>query len=153
MKPKKHKVYLSDGERAELKSIVSKGEHSAQKMRRANILLLLDEVQGKVGTQKAIAEQCHTTVTTVANVAKEYNEKGISCLTRKKRVSPPIKPIVTGEVEAHIIAISCSSPPEGHSRWTLSLTAEKLVALNIVPAISRDTVGRALKKRIEAAFE
>jgi len=90
---------------------------------------------------------------TVAQTARDFKEKGFEILDRKKRLTPPRKPIVTGDVEAHIIAINCSEPPEGHARWTLSLTAQKLVEMNIVPAISRDTVGRVLKKRTKATPE
>jgi transposase len=153
MKPKGAKVYLSEEQNAELKAVVTRGKHAARKIRRANILLLLDENHGPVKTQLEIAERCHTTVFTVAKVAKDFCEQGMNCLERKKRAEPPVKPIVTGEVEAHILAINCGTPPEGHCRWTLSLTAERLVELKIVPAISRDTVGRALKKRIKAAPE
>jgi transposase len=112
---------------------------------------LLDENNEPVKKQTEIAEICHTTEATVRIVAKQFCESGLDSLERKKRAEPPIKSIVTGEVEAHIIAINCSEPPKGHSRWTLTLTAERLVELKIVPAISRDTVGRVLKKRVKTS--
>jgi hypothetical protein len=153
MRTKQYKVYLTDEQRTELHNIVTKGKHSAQEIRRANIFLLLDENNPPVKKRSEIAELCHTTETTVRSAAKQFCDIGFKALYRKRRINPPIKPIVTGEVEARIIAINCSEPPAGHSRWTLSLTAERLIELQIVPAISRDTVGRALKKRTEAAQE
>ena len=153
MRTKENKVYLSKEQRSELQNIVTNGKHPAKKIRRANVILLLDENNPPVRKQVEIAELCHTTETTIRIIARQFCENGFDSLERKKRAEPPVKPIVTGEVEAHIIAINCGEPPTGHSRWTLTLTAEKLVELKIVPAISRDTVGRALKKRIKASPE
>jgi transposase len=150
MRPKKNKVYLNEEQRVELNKIVKSGTHSAEKIRRANILLLLDENHPPVKTQEEIAQLCHTNPNTISHLAKRFQNEGLDILNRKQCQQPPRKRIVTGDVEAHIIAINCSEPPAGHSRWTLSLTAEKLVELNIVPSISRDTVARALKKRIKA---
>ena len=69
-----------------------------------------------------------------------------AALERKKRERPPIEPILDGEKEARLIALACSQPPKGRSRWTLELLADKLVELNIVGSISCRTVQRALKK-------
>jgi len=127
MKPKKYKVNLSTAERNEAEAIIKRGKHSASTTKRANILLNLDENGGKVGSQ--------------------YAEAGINAaLYRKKRVTPAIQPIGTGDVEARIIALACSKPPEGRSRWTLRLLEEKVVELNIVETISDNTIGRLLKK-------
>jgi len=67
-------------------------------------------------------------------------------LQRKKRATPPVAPKVTGDVEAHIIALCCSSPPEGYSRWTVRLLADKCVELGIIDSISPMTINRTLKK-------
>lgn len=150
MKKKKNRVYLPAEQRAELSKIIKSGIHSAEKIRRAHILLLLDENHPPVKTQTEIAAICHTNTATVSQIAKRFLSEGSNVIYRKRRQTPPRKSIVTGEVEAHILAITCSEPPQGHSKWTLSLTAAKLVELHIVPSISRDTVGRALKKRIAA---
>jgi hypothetical protein len=150
MRTKEYKVNLREEQRGELQSIIATGKHSAKKIRRANILLLLDENSPPVKKRMEIAEICHTSEPTVLSVAKRFCAEGMeAALNRRKRAESPIRPIVTGEIEAHIIAINCSEPPKGHKRWTLTLTAEKLVELHIVPAISRDTVGRVLKKRIK----
>ena len=67
-------------------------------------------------------------------------------LERKKREKPPREKILDGEGEAHLIVLACSQPPEGRTRWTLELLADKLVELNVVDAISYQTVRRVLKK-------
>ena len=67
-------------------------------------------------------------------------------LERKKREKPPREKILDGEGEARLIALACSQPPEGRTRWTLELLADKLVELNVVDAISYQTVRRVLKK-------
>ena len=68
-------------------------------------------------------------------------------LTRKKRETPPVEPKVTGDVEAHIIALACSAPPKGYAKWTLRMLAEKSVELEYVDSLSHMTVKRLLRKR------
>jgi hypothetical protein len=67
-------------------------------------------------------------------------------LQRKKRETPPVEAKITGEVEAKIVALGCSQPPEGRARWTLRLLAEKAVELEIIGEISHSSVGSVLKK-------
>jgi len=67
-------------------------------------------------------------------------------LQRKKRTTPPVMPKVTGDVEAHILALCCSTPPEGYARWTVRLLADKCVELGIINSISPMTINRTLKK-------
>ena len=147
MKPKKYLVYLNKRQRREIETITKRGKHAAATIRRANILLRLDENQGKVDKQETIARQLGTSTVTVYNVSKQFVQEGLeAALYRKKRETPPTQPIATGEVEARIIALACSQPPEGRSRWTLRLLEEKVVELQIVSAISDNTIGRLLKK-------
>jgi transposase len=148
MRRKEHKVYLTESERRQLLKTVKNGKNPANKITRANVLLYLDENTGNVKTRSEIAELCHISSVTVYNIAKQFVENGMEgVLTRKKRETPPITPIVTGDVEAHIIALACSEPPKGFSRWTLRLMEEKVVELGIVDHISDNTIGRLLKKR------
>ena len=148
MKTKKYRVRLGEEERKALEKTVKTGKHAAQKIVRANLLLHLDENHGPVGNQARVAEKCNVSTSLIYNVSRQYVEEGLEAtLERKKRETPPIQPIVTGEVEARIIALSCSEPPAGYSRWTLRLLEEKTVELGIVPAISDNTIGRLLKKR------
>ena len=147
MRTKKHKVYLKPDQRKELEKIVSRGKHTATIVKRANILLCLDENTGPVMKQDEIAKVLIVSTVTIMNISKQFVQEGLeSVLNIKKRKTPPIKPIATGEVEAKIIALACSEPPEGRNRWTLRLLESKAVELEIVDAISDNTIGRLLKK-------
>lgn len=91
----------------------------------------------------------NTSATTVQNVRSSYGVKGLDAtLNRKKRLTPPVPAKVTGEVEAHIIALACGEPPAGYAKWTLRLLADRSVKLGYVDSISHVQVGRILKKRI-----
>lgn len=148
MKTKKYKVYLTEKERNNLLNVVKKGENSAKKITRANILLYLNENAGKVMEQTQIAQVCRVSTSTIYNVSKQFVKEGLeSTLSRKVRETPPVTPIATGEIEARIIALSCSKPPKGYSRWTLRLLEAKTIELGIVESISDNTIGRLLKKR------
>jgi hypothetical protein len=81
----------------------------------------------------------------VANVKKRYLEGGLeAALYDKPR--PGARPKITGDVEAHLVALTCSDPPEGYSHWTLRLLADQLVELELVESISHTAVGQVLKK-------
>lgn len=117
------------------------------RIKRANILLDLDENTRVVGKQDEIAERFKTSTVTIYNVSKQFVEEGLQAtLYQKKRETPPTQPIATGEIEARIIALACSEPPKGRTRWTLRLLEEKVVELQIADAISDNTIGRLLKK-------
>ena len=147
MRTKKYRVHLSEPQRTELEAITKRGKHTATTVKRANILLNLDENNGVIDTQAEIARRLCTTSTTIYKVSRQFSEEGLDAtLYRKKRENPPIRPIATGDIEARIIALACSVPPKGRSRWTLRLLEEKVVELKIVPAISDNTIGRLLKK-------
>ena len=143
----KYIIELSEEDRIELYDIVTKGTSSARKILRANILLASDRCSGKYMTVAEIAKAYHTTPTTVQTVRTSYCEKGLEAtINRKKRETPPVPAKVTGEVEAHIIALACSAPPEGYSKWTLRLLADKTVELGYIESISHVTVSSVLKK-------
>lgn len=143
----KYVIELSEQDRTMLLDIVSKGASCARKILRANILLASDKRSDKYMTVAEIAEVYHTTHTTVQTVRTSYCEKGLEAtINRKKRETPPVPAKVTGEVEAHIIALACSDPPEGYSKWTLRLLADKTVELGYISSISYATVSSVLKK-------
>jgi len=147
MRGKKYPINLSAEERQELMSVTKRGKHSAATIKRANILLDLDESHGNVETQMEIASRNRTSIVTIYKISRQFAEEGLQAtLYRKKREIPPIKPIATGGIEARIIALACSEPPKGRTRWTLRLLEEKAVELQIVDAISDNTIGRLLKK-------
>jgi transposase len=146
-------VRLSDEERKTLLKIVSKGSASAKTIMHANVLLAADEsAEGGKKSEAEIAELFHVNQRTVHTIRQQYSEHGLQvALARKKRETPPVAPKITGEVEARIIALSCSSPPTGRSRWSLRLLADKAVELHFIDDISHEAVGRLLKKRIKAS--
>lgn len=143
----KYIIELTDTDRKTLKDIVGKGTAPAKSILRANILLASDRNNKNHMTVAEIAAAYHTTPTTVQNVRTSYATNGLEpTVKRKKRSTPPVPPKVTGDVEAHIIALACGDPPEGYSKWTLRLLADKCVELNYAKSLSHVTVSRVLKK-------
>jgi transposase len=139
------KVLLSNEQRASLEAMIRSGSHPARQLTRARILLLSDRSQGKRRSNDQIAEAVCVSPTTARTIRRRFVQEGMeAALTERPR--PGKAPKVTGDVEAHLIALACSDPPAGHARWTLRLMAQQLVALEIVETISHVTVGEALKK-------
>lgn len=143
---KKYVVRLTDGERAQLTALISKGKTAARKLTHARMLLKAD-VEGPGWTDERIADALAVGRRTVENIRKRLVEKGLeAALNRKKRCRPPRERILDGEKEAKLIALACGKPPEGRVRWTLRLLSDTLVELDIVEAISYETVRQAMKK-------
>ena len=138
-------IYLSEEEEIRLKEIVKKGEHNAHMITRARVLLMLNRT-GKSDhvRYKRTAEYAQISVQAVYNMRDEFlaNHDIESYLMRKKRETPPRAPKLDGESEAKIIALACSEPPKGHSRWTVRLLCEKAVQLQFVDEISHMTIQR-----------
>ena len=150
---KSRPVALSPAEREVLVKLVRTGSHPAQEVRRARILLELDENDphrdGQAPTHAVVAERAGVHVDTVVNTSKAYAERGgdvAATIGRKKRESPPVEPKVTGEVEARLIALACSTPPEGHSRWSLRLLEKHVALIDDIPDLDHSTIGKALKR-------
>ena len=143
---KKYVVGLTDDERVELERIVNKGKASAYRVKHANILLAVDANGTNMTDEEAAkAYRCHQK--TVRNVRQRLVEHGMAAaLDRKAQEEPSRRRILDGQKEAQLIAMACGQPPDGRSRWTLKLLADKLVELGIVEAISDQTVRRTLKK-------
>lgn len=142
----KYIVILSDEERTSLTRLVTKGQTAAYRIKHAHILLKVD-APGPNWTDEKVAQTFGCHAQTVRNVRQRFVEQGVeAALERKKRPLPPREKILDGEKEAHLVALGCSSPPEGQRRWTMQLLADKLVELEIVERISRQTVARTLKK-------
>jgi len=143
---KKYIVRLTAEERKELENLVKKGKTQAYRIKHANILLAVDADGPNLSDENSAGIfGCHQN--TVRNVRQRFVEQGIEvALERKKRDKPPRELKIDGEKEAQLIAIACSEPPAGHARWTLKMLADKLVELDIVDAISDQTVRRTLKK-------
>lgn len=147
-------VMLSPAERRELTRLVRTGSHPAQQVRRARILLELDENDpdrdGPVPLQQVVAERVGVHVDTVFKTSKVYAERGgdvQASISRKQRATPPVEPIVTGEVEARLVKLACSAPPEGYARWSLRLLEKHVALVDDIPDLDHSTIGRILKKR------
>ena len=143
---KKYIVRLSDKERQELVTIISKLKGTSQKVKRAQILLKAD-ANGPNWPHHQIAEAYLCRLKTVSNVCKSLVERGFDItLNGKKRDKPPREKLLDGKQEAKIIALRLSEPPKGYSNWSLRLIADKAVELSIVESISHTTVRNTLKK-------
>lgn len=143
---KKYIVRLSDAERAQLTELTGKGKAAAYKIRHAHILLKADAA-GPAWTDARVAESFAVSVHTVWGVRQRFVEDGLeAALNRKPQAHPSRAPRLDGEGEARLMALRCSAPPDGHARWTLRLLADQAVALEIVEAISHETVRQVLKK-------
>lgn len=143
-------VRLSADDREWLTRIVRTGAHPAQEVRRSRILLELDESAGEPPGRRAVAERVGVNPQTITNVARAYIEHDGdvgATIRRKKRSTPPVEPIVTGEVEARLIALACSQPPQGYARWSLRLLEKHVALIEDVPDLDHSTIGRVLKKR------
>lgn len=146
MPAKKYHVLLSESQRAFLQKFTTRGIASARKLNRARILLLSDESdRGASKNDEQIAELLGISQSTVVKVRQRFAEGGLdNALEEKPRPGAP--PKLDGKDEATLTAIACSQAPEGRSRWTLRLLADKLVELKVVDSISHVCVGNLLKK-------
>ena len=149
-RPKLFMVALTGNDRDELVKLVRSGVHAAGMIMRARLLLELDENAGPVDDQAVIAERVNVSVTTVRAVAKRFVETNgdvAATIGRKERQTPPVPSVITGEVEARLIALACSTPPAGQARWSLRLLEKEVAVLDDVPDLDHSTIGRVLKKR------
>ena len=143
---KKYIVKLEAQERERLDQLVRVGKAAAHRIRHANILLAVDEAGSKMTDQEA-ARAFHVTVRSIEHLRQRCVEQGLeAALERKKQSRPSVEPMFDGEKEAQLIAIACGSKPEGRTRWTLELLADRAVRLQIVEHCSDSTVHRVLKK-------
>jgi hypothetical protein len=143
----KYEVKLNEAEKERLIKIIKTGKSPASEILHANILLATDDNRMPKLTVAEVAEKCGSNTTTVQSVRKSFAENGLeTAIYRKKRETPPIAPKITGDVEARIIAVACSEPPEGFSKWSLRLLADRVVELEYIDKISYVSVGTVLKK-------
>lgn len=145
---KKYIVRLTDQERTELLTVVKRLKGTSQKVRRAQILLKAD-TDGPNWTDRRIAEAFGCRIKTVENVRQRLVERGFEeTLNGAKRAEPAVEKLLDGEQEAQVIATRLGPPPPGYANWSLRLLARKVVELEIVDAISHETVRRTLKKTV-----
>jgi hypothetical protein len=145
---KKYTVTLTKNERDNLKAITSKGSHKSQKVINALILMGCDEgeYQDERSTNEEIARVLKIGMRKIDRVKKRFVEHGLEVTLNGMKGSRTYAKKVDGDFEAHLIALSCSDPPEGFARWSLRLLADKVVELEYIDKVSHETIRQVLKK-------
>jgi len=145
---KKYIVTLSKDERQSLQALTSKGSHRSQKILNALILLGCDDskFQKKRSTNKEMSKVLNVSMKKIDRVKKRFVEEGLDITLNGRKTSRLYTKRIDGDFEAHLIALSCSKPPEGFTRWSLRLLADKAVELEYIDNISHETIRQVLKK-------
>lgn len=145
---KKYIVTLTKDERETLTTLTSKGKHRSQKILNALILLGCDEGehQTKRSTNDEISRILNISMRKIDRVKERFVMENIEVALNGKKKNRIYDKKTDGDFEAHLVAISCSEPPEGFARWSLRLLADKVVELNYIDSISHESVRRILKK-------
>ena len=145
---KKFIVTLTEEERNLLTELTSKGKHRSQKILNALILLACDEGEHQLKRSKneEISRVLNTSMRKIDRVKKRFVVDGLDVALHGRKGSRIYVKKADGDFEAHLVALSCSKPPEGFARWTLRLLADKAVELDYIDSISYETVRRVLKK-------
>ncbi len=140
---KKYIVTLMEEERMSLKSMLSFGKHSTRKLTRARILLKADENW----TDERIQEALDVSIPTIERVRQRFVEEGLKAALNRRAPNRQYERKLDGQAEAHLIAVACSPPPEGRTRWTLHMLAEKLIVLQEIEisSVSHETIRQVLK--------
>lgn len=147
MPAKRYPVELKPCQRAELRALIASGTAPARKLTRARILLKADEGEcGPAYADPQIVEALDTSLSTVERTRKTFLLHGLTAALHPKARSGSRPKKFDGETEAHLIALVCCEPPEGHARWTLRLLADKMVELQHFTSISHECIRQVLKK-------
>ena len=149
---KKYKVTLENAEREQMEQITRRGNHNSQKVVNALILLNCDEgdFQDNLMRNEDIASILKISTRKIERVKKRFIEEGLEVALNGRKGERVYKKKADGDFEAHLVALSCSPPPEGFSRWSLRLLADQVVALEYIDSVSYETIRRVLKKRNQA---
>lgn len=144
----RYRVTLTQEERNELEKLTRRGKTYARRFTHARALLLCDAGEnGPAWKVEEAAKALGISSRTIEKLKKRFVEDGLdAALERKRREKPPREIIFDGAFEARLIALACSEAPEGHTRWTVRLLADKAVELNFAESVSHMTVQRVLKK-------
>ena len=143
----RYTVKLTKSEVEELMSIINKGSHTSQTFRTAYILLNCDEgIYSEKVTNEQISKVLKVGMRTVDRIKKKFIEEGFEACLDRRPTSRIYERKTDGDLEAKLVALCCSEPPKGYSKWSLRLLADKMVELNYVESISHVTVRSVLKK-------
>jgi hypothetical protein len=143
---KKYRVTLTEAERQELHGVIERRSETSWPVRRAYILLAADEGGKKRWTDEQICGTYGMKVRMVERTRQRFVEDSFQVAVWGKKREVFKDPTLTGEVEAHLVALRCSRPPSGYAKWTLRLLADQMVALHYVDHISHESVRQLLKK-------
>ena len=143
---KKYHVSLTAEERTLLEAIISKRSEKSAVVKRAFVLLAADVNGEKQWTDSRISESYGLKTASIEKIRQRFVEDGLKTVLQGKPRSRFKPKTFDGKVEAHLIAIRCSKPPEGNKRWTLSLLQDQMIALGYVESISDETIRLMLKK-------
>jgi len=144
---RKYNIELTEEERQYLDNITSSGTIRARKLTRAHILLKSDQgMQGANWKYEQICAAYNVTQVTVMKVRKSYVERGLQATLERKKPDREYERALDGEAEAHLIALACSEPPTGQTRWSLRLLRDRFVRLGHVDHVSHETIRTTLKK-------
>jgi hypothetical protein len=145
----RYTVTLTEDERRSLCELASKGKHNSQQILNALILLNCDKSELNVNhsTNEETSRILNISMKKIDRVKKRFVEEGLEVALNGKESDRIYTKKVDGDAEAHLVALSCSQPPEGFARWSLRLLADKAVELGYFEDISHETVRRTLKKR------
>jgi hypothetical protein len=143
-----YRVTLTQEERTMLQDLSTRGTHGSQKVLNALILLGCDdgEFQKRKLTAAQLAEVLPISMKKVDRVKRRFVEHGLDIALDKCKPARQYMKKADGDFEAHLLALSCSEPPQGHARWSLRLLANKMVELEYIDSISHETVRNVLKK-------
>lgn len=141
-------IKLTESEITELKDIINKGSHTAQSFRTAYVLLNCDEGEySQKVTNEEISKILKVGMRTIDRIKKKFIEECFESIL-ERRISTRIYDKKTdGDFEANLVALCCSEPPKGFSKWSLRLLADKIVELKYVENITHVSIGSVLKKR------
>jgi transposase len=143
---KKYVVRLTEEERRCLETLLRRGRGHARELLYARILLKADADGPHRWTDERIAEALEVSTDTVARERRRFVEDGLEVALMPKKPGRPRRRVLDGRAEAHLVALSCSDPPEGRERWSMRLLADRMVELGHVQTLSHETVRRTLKK-------
>ncbi len=145
---KKYKVRLQVTEREQIEKLLYSDSTSKGIPHRCLVLPLTDGSQGAIPTQAETASCAGVSEVTAYNTARDYCTRGIQEALRYREHAEPARPSqVIGEIEAWIITPACSEPPQGYARWAIHLLTRRVIELNILESVGRETIRTTLKKR------
>ncbi len=147
MPAKIYKVTLTEAERTELTEMVNKGKGQARRMRRARIILMADEAQENGGWKdREIAKALKAHIRTVERIREKCVQQGLEAALNHTRPKKTRGKVMDGEAEAHLVQIACTEAPDGHEKWSLQMLADRMIELEVVETVSRESVRTTLKK-------